>query len=129
MKYEQALGASHAYGERNDCTVIAAALLTDSTYEEAHLALELVGRKPRGKLYYSATRMLDAIELLGCKVVDQKQLRPGVPVSRLQNSMSGRFLLFMRGHVAAYVDGAVQDWTAGRRHRVTHVWQIERNVR
>lgn len=36
----------------------------------------------------------------------------------------GKFLVFIRGHVAAVVDREVKDWTEGRKHRVKMVYRV-----
>ena len=36
----------------------------------------------------------------------------------------GRYLITVRGHVLAAVDGKVHDWSSGRLHRINKVYKI-----
>lgn len=129
---------SEARNERADCTVKAVALVTGLTYSECHEALADVGRKNRQGLPYHFTRK--AIQGLGFDVKDyypashsvSSDEREGVIPVRIKTATTaerylpsnGRFLLGMNGHIAAVVDGKLEDWTAGRRHPLIRLSEV-----
>jgi hypothetical protein len=141
------LGESASLGEENDCAVIAAAITTGASYAAAHKVLEGLGRK-RGGLSpnYALTK---AVMLLGRRFVmhfgwefgddgmrsNHISLPPGHALHKaktmttaervLRQCYPGRkFLVRCRGHVSAFDGETLQDWTRGRRHRVTALIEV-----
>lgn len=103
--------------ENNFCSVAAIALVTGKRVGRVRGALFRAGRK-EGKGVYKA-QMLTALRELGFEPVGMRDEPCTVASFRCEASC----LVFVRGHVAAYVKGAgIQDWTAGRRHKVTEYW-------
>ena len=131
--------ASNRYGETNDCTVLALAAAGNVTYEEAHAALKKHGRKNR-KGPKAQTVIVNGQRHVGCHAFQEacRELGIGFRVmaseefdaktmttaERDRKLSNGRFVAYVRGHVAAIVDGTVVDWTQGRRHRIRSVWQL-----
>lgn len=123
--------------ETNDCTVIATALTVGVSYEDAHAALKAQGRKHRRGAYMPQQER--AIKALGGKIkrklsahltIHGQKLRQSngakyTPASIGRDYNKGIFYCFVRSHCFALIDGVVQDWTAGRRHLVTEIWEIE----
>lgn len=132
-------------GERNDCSVIALSVVTGVDYSTAHRTMAGTGRKPRGYARGGATER--AARTLGRTTVhhfgwdysraavDFKQLPAGHPLRKaktmitaeriLQKHYAGRrFLIGVYGHIAGFDGAQLQDWTKGRRHRVTSIVEV-----
>ena len=131
--------------DRNNCTVMATSLLCDIPYNTAYNACRDVGRRKHnhGMTYGEVNKV---IKSLGFKLeevstrsrapwngnkwtVDFEPRQPnghGYTCKSIHKLLpnKGKYLLCFRGHVCAYVDGKVEDWTNGRKHRVTKVWKI-----
>ena len=116
--------ASDAHKERNDCTVKALTITTGLPYKQVHAAMAKAGRKPR-KGAHLAT-MKKAAESLGYHFESFRPFMAKTVTSaeRDPHLLHGRFVLSTSSHVAAMVDGAVIDWTKGRRHRVNTVFAV-----
>ena len=147
MNFDALSGESASLGEDNDCAVIAAAITTGASYATAHKALEALGRKPgRMSPNYALTK---AVTLLGRAYVthfgwkfgddgmrsEHVSLPPGHALCKaktmttaeriLRQCYPGRkFLVRCRGHVSAFDGETLQDWTSGRRHRVTALIEV-----
>lgn len=121
------VGRSGDFRERLDCSVIAIALATGVGYEKAHKALAHMGRKPRHKtprIYSSG-----AIANLGFKFDIETPRKPSgskyTPITIGEYvSSKKKYIAFCRGHMFAIVNGKVEDWTDGRRHRITELWVV-----
>lgn len=116
----QNLGKSR---ERNDCSVRAIAAVTNNDYELAHNTLRMFGRKKNKRTTRDA--MFLSIKLLGfsCREVNFE----GKTVRTVQRELTnGKYLVFVRAHVLAVVDGEAIDWASGRLHRVLNVYRIEK---
>lgn len=123
---------SDTIGERNDCTVKAVAIACQIPYKEAHQYLRNLGRK-RGCGWYESDHWrgmrhisgyVDNLHKIG---VEHEQIEVrSKTVSQIVNELkSGHYMVKVRGHILALVDGKVEDWTAGRRHRVQKVYKIK----
>ena len=128
-----------AYGEKNDCSVKAVALVCGVSYDEAHAAMAAQGRKKGRGAQTSSIEL--AVIALGKKieVVNPKHIiaqYPGVH-KNLQNVTThhparfpdawkngGTYLAYIRGHVLAIVDGVVHDWTVGRSKRIYRIREV-----
>lgn len=125
-KYEQAKAGRYA-GERNDCTVIAVSIACRVPYNKAHAALGSYGRK-RGR-GANSTQWLGACRYLGCQ---WEQVNVGTQPNGSgwtgctigRRFPRGYYLVRFRGHLAAMVNGKVEDWTDGKRNRVIDVYRV-----
>lgn len=119
--------ASAAHGENNDCTVKALTAATGLTYDECHAALKTAGRKNRRGCHMhregvaAATALGFHMTRLGPHQYNAKTM---ITAERDRNLKKGRFVLRVRGHVAALIDGKVIDWSQGRRHRINAVYAV-----
>lgn len=115
--------ARNAKHESNDCAVCAVAISTGTEYDRAHALLAQLGRRPRGRTSMAA--ILKAITLLGFEAIDVTHLVRARTVSQVpRHLIAGSYMVGTAGHVLAVKDGVVEDWTAGRQHRVRKVWRI-----
>ena len=121
---------SKSYNEKNDCAVKAVAVVANASYQEAHEALRLAGRKPRRgtplPVIFAALRSLGVYHEFKT-VADHRGKDMGrCPISRVRSRLprKGRFLVLTRSHILAVVDGVVLDWTEGRRHQARYAWEV-----
>ena len=148
MNYKIAKNAADSINETNDCGVKAVAIATNTPYKDVHAIMASLGRKRRKGTPWGV--LSGALEQLGYRGLSfekapmqkrTKTVRFGTgagSVSFLQEKESyytmktihkalpkrGRYILHCSGHVAAFVNGKVEDWTEGRRHRVLRVMKI-----
>ena len=128
-KFNSVLEESNEYGESNDCTVKAVTLVSDLPYGTVHRMYHLAGRKRRCGARREITQ--DVLHQLGENGYRHYWCQP------LQKSGSrftmktigkaypkGRYIVRVRGHLAAMIDGVIHDWTQGRRHIVTEICQV-----
>ncbi len=128
--------------ERNDCTVKAIAIATGCTYKQAHKAMADAGRKNGKGAYVSQQRV--ALAALGFKMeridlkseVVSKYPSPHFNLQGATTHHAVRFakvwaslppmMMYTQGfsHVAAFRDGKVHDWTAGRAFRISTAFVI-----
>lgn len=125
--YAARVKASLKRGERNDCSVKAVSIAARVPYNVAHDALAFFGRQ-NGRGVYMATA-LEAVKKLGCTFETDKQPRQSNGSRWTAKTIGlgyprGYFIVEFRGHVAAMINGVVQDWTDGRRHQVICVYRV-----
>jgi hypothetical protein len=107
--------------EKKDCTVIALALLTDVEYKVAHRTMKLAGRKNRcGARNGTARKVLSKQRKITAWPVDAKT---ALTLAR-ELPAKGLFLVEMTGHVAAFINGELCDWTEGKRKKIIAVYRI-----
>jgi len=112
--------------ERNDCAVRALALSTGIPYAKAHDLLKAEGRKDRrGTKTWMTERALKKsgaqVELLSAWVHRTATLAEAVRTLR-----NGRYLIIVRGHALALIDGVIHDAgdISDARCRVRQAWRI-----
>tara|TARA_R110000822_G_scaffold110654_4_gene240923 strand:- start:5196 stop:5810 length:615 start_codon:yes stop_codon:yes gene_type:complete len=115
---------SKLYGEINDCTVKAAAVVMATTYEDAHNMCMKAGRK-FGKGMVTYQDLIPAIKQRGFRVTEISTSAKTIRTLGRVLPRSGQFLIRVRGHVAGVSDGRVNDWSEGRCHRILNVWRVE----
>ena len=123
MNFDKAQKFSQQANERNDCTVKAISIACDVPYKVAHKALANEGRKPRcGSYRHQQAR---AIKALGFDLEPIKVTAKTMVKLKSDTAVdTGYFLAYVSGHVAAVVNGKIEDWTDGRRHRIQTVCKI-----
>ena len=126
-KYESIRKASAKAGEKNDCAVVGISIAARVPYNKAHDALTKHGRVPRRGTYPHQIKR--ALESLGCEIeITSRPLQPNG--SRYTAKTIGKrfkrgyFLVVYSGHVAAMINGNIEDWTDNRNHRVVEAWRI-----
>lgn len=124
--------ASARMRESNDCTVKAVAVVMGVTYQAAHQALELHGRK-RNRGAFST---IEAIETLGGTWVevpdwqyrDEWGMKTPITASAAlkKHLPNANVLIYYRGHISGAVNGIIHDWANGRKHHISRVIQVFR---
>jgi hypothetical protein len=129
--YQQlaAIATKH-YGDTNMCTVIATAKVCKVSYGKAFNACRRNGRKTRhgarSNIYFMA--MLDLGFL--ARYVELGLVGKTIGTAERELPSRGTYLIHVRGHVAAFTNGKLHDWTSveqtgkPRRHRITHIHQV-----
>lgn len=128
--------AAEAIGETNDCTVKALAVVTGASYDAAHEALRVAGRVYCEGASYEAQRA-------ALRTLNHRVLRVWTPKRLLLELGSKRrqllttldlagadlppLLVHMNGHVAAFQDGIVHDWTNDRKAPILEAWEVVQN--
>lgn len=126
--FQKVVNESFKANESNDCAVKAIAIACNVPYKVAHRLLEKhTGRKHRrGTL----THMINpAIRHLGFEVTQLHDVTAKTisTIARDSAVQDGFFVVYVRGHIAAIVNGQIEDWTEGRRHRVIAVYKVTPN--
>ena len=129
VRYERALADSRRAHESEDCTVIATALAARMPYAEAHAMLAALGRKNRKG--FKTWRIAEELGHRGYRVTatwlpKQKNGSLYTPKTIGKLCKRGYWMVQVRRHVFAVINGEVYDWVRGRRHHVIRVYRIER---
>lgn len=108
--------------EKKDCAVRAVTAVSNLPYEYVRRAFARNGRiSGRGTPFPVIWKTLKELNLW----VEAKP-KPAKTVRSLKKSLpkKGRYLVFVRGHMLAAVDGQIIDWTDGRLHRITEYYEV-----
>ena len=110
-----------------DCSVKCVSIVCDVPYMVAHKALSGQGRKTgKGATY---NQIKGAINRLGFEYrrVDV-QAKTMSTLERDGQVQRGYYFALVRGHIASVVNGKIEDWTEGRRHKIIEVCKITPTV-
>ncbi len=140
MVYTSMRSAGDQMGERNDCAVIALAIVCGVSYEKAWSTLNELGRRKRGGTFRFHT--LQAIKSLG-KRLERVHLADMIasypkPHRNVLKSVTthhparfpkawkdGRtYLIFTSTHALAVQDGVCHDWSASNALRVEEIFEV-----
>ncbi len=124
--WDSMVGASNAKGEHRDCTVKALTAATGLSYDECHKALADTGRKPRKGCHWYIQGPIAANALgFNMRRLDRSEYRCKTMITAAKDRAlrSGRFVVQVKRHVAAVVDGNVVDWSEGTRRRIEDIYE------
>ncbi len=131
--YKKCMEESAKRNEDNDCSVKAVAIAGRVTYDLAHKTLEMYGRRHRKGASVGAIAaafmsiQASMIEIDRDKLIKRNGGRTLTVNNIVQHlSKSKNYVLYIAGHILAVKNGQVQDWTEGRRHHVTSIYEIVR---
>jgi len=146
MNYHKATEAAQKLGETNDCAVKAVSIATGTPYEQVHALMKKHGRRDCRGTYMSTTNSVlkelgveskweDAPRqapktvkrggVYGLTLITETRSRYTVSTIAKALPKRGRFILETSTHLLAFVNGRVEDWTEGRRHRVLRVIRVK----
>lgn len=137
MRKDSTMYARTAEGferERNDCAVRAMSLVLNRPYSEVHQDLAARGRRDgRGtRNTIISDSMLVLTADVGQRAIESEWLHVRTKAPTLATFVRerphGRYLVLVRGHALAVIDGVVHDWTnggSGARSRVIKYWRVE----
>ena len=129
MTYDVLNKEATKLNEKRDCAVKALALVSGTHYAVVRDMLGKLGRKRGGSTPKWMT--YKALRTLGLKTVDVTKCyksRTIVTLGREMRYRKGKYLVSTSRHILAVVDGKVEDWTKGRRHRVIKIERVEIDV-
>lgn len=117
-------------GDRSACTVIATAIVCGCSHASADKVVTEVGGRTRGNgIYFNGTELMHSVlAKFGKVATSEYQRQYGVRGFSLKTVAKryprGRYLVFIKGHVAALRNGKLDDWSEGRSHTVLSVYRI-----
>ena len=117
-------GAGSPSNEKNDCTVRALAIATNSSYVKAFAVLCQAGRK-RNRGFYIEDLLKRNTTHLKCSF-EKLPFRKPITVTKFINRYpEGTFYIRVRGHVFVIKDSTVYDLVEPRpMQRVTMAWRV-----
>jgi hypothetical protein len=132
MRFDKSTYASPT-GEDKDCSVRAFMAVSGMTYEESKAVFEKHGRlENQGtpfevteavirSMYPESTRLNMSVDRL-MKVTG----RPVMTVTEFAKAFKqGKWIVHIKGHALAIIDGTIHDWRFRPATRVTVAWQVE----
>lgn len=131
-----ALRPPELWGERADCSVVAWSIARNITYATAHAMFEAAGRKRKHGTFLPTTAAVHGWDghwveshragkrgPLGTSDGSGRWLRPTL-AQFLREHPRGRYVIHVRRHAFAVVDGVVFDYKLGLRRRIERVWYV-----
>lgn len=126
--------------EHNDCAVVALMQVTGKSYKEVHSALAEAGRKPRKGTYrHEEVKALKKLGFVMVRVYTEDILSkyPAPHCNVLKNvtthhprrfpgafDADKKYLMRVKGHILAIVDGEVKDWSINRSLRAYSIEEV-----
>ena len=129
ITYKSGSATSDTYGETNDCAVRALAIPCNQPYMKAHALVSGRGRINRKGTYFS--QYIGALSDLGFRGVHvPRTTAKTIRSLHKQLDPSKRYLVEVSGHLLAYVNGTIEDWTGDperkpSRRRIENIMVIE----
>ena len=115
--------ASISHNERKDCTVVAMALALDLDYKTVHSAMAIAGRKHGKACNFSVIGRKAAADLgFLMETLLDYSAKTMITAERDPKLAKGRYIIQIRRHVAALIDGKVIDWSQGRRKIINRIY-------
>jgi len=115
------VGRKH-YKDTNFCTVVAVATVCEMSFGKARIKMEKAGRPHRYGAYQ--WQYHEVIQRRGYKI-EPVYGYEGHHVKTMGKKLGqGKWLVNVRGHVLAVVDGKINDWSEDRSLRVREVFKV-----
>lgn len=137
-RYKHLVESSRAFGERDDCAVVAVAAIVSITYQEAHSLLESMGRERNSST--PNVMILEAIRSFGFstsklsvrKIIDSypgnnsllKNMTLHHPVRFPESFPNGKLIAFSKFHVSAIINREVIDYAKGSTKRIHSLYRV-----
>ena len=129
ITYKSCSATSDTFNETNDCAVRALAIACNQPYMKAHTLLSGRGRINRQGTY--APQYIGALSDLGFRGVHVPRTTAKT-ISSLHKQLdpTKRYIVEVSGHLLAYVNGTIEDWTGDperkpSRRRIENIMVIE----
>jgi len=118
--------------DNNYCVPVALALISGKSARDVNSSLMAKGRRRKGKGVHNGDwkAEMDEMGITYSNVTEKYSKNAG---GRTVKSVvevldpSRKFLVTVRGHLLAVIHGKVEDWSEGRKHRVTEILEIAEN--
>ena len=116
--------------DKRYCVPIALAIVSDKSAADISTDMISKGMRRRGQGVYSAAWRYYCENILQVKltaVTSRVREAGGKTVNSVEKVLDPkcRYLITVRGHVLAYSEGKIQDWTQGGRCRLQTVYRID----
>ena len=93
-----------------------------------------MGRKKNKGVYFETSRVKKVAENFGYKITTLRDISStnksqykGMTANNCSKYLdNGTYILGCKGHVLAFKNGIVEDWTKGRYHRINRIWKVEK---
>jgi hypothetical protein len=126
IKYKESKAGSPPE-EKNDCTVRALAIATNSTYTKAYMLLCQAGRK-HNKGFYIERLLKKHCSYLGHSFFKLPFRKPITVSKFIQKYPKGTYYVKIRGHVFVIRESVVYDMVEPRpMQRITDAWEVTDN--
>ena len=116
--------------DKNYCVPIALAIMADK--RAVDVSNDMIAKRIRKKRcgVYESNWSLYMKDELGLEFIDVTQdvtMAGGRTVKTAERVLNpkGKYLIVVRGHVLAYADGQIQDWSKGRKHRPRKILMLK----
>lgn len=119
------LVAKKYYKDSNFCSVVAVATVCNMSFGKARIKMEKAGRPHRKGAYQ--WHYHEVIKRRGFKLEPVYGFEGHHAKTMGKKLSSGTYLVSVRGHVLAIVDGVINDWSASRSHRVREVYRVTKD--
>ena len=108
--------------ERADCAVRAVTAVTGRDRATVYDHFIRGGRRPGRK---SANGLAEKVCVQLNHTLEPWEVKAKT-IRTLERELpaKGKFLISVRGHLLAVVDGETRDWSAGRQHHIIEVWRV-----
>jgi hypothetical protein len=120
--------------DKGCCAVVATAVAFDIDFKESQQYYDNAGRRRRtGTSILQINRVVDKLKLSQAVNVEQekptiytngKTMTAGNCIKYLDDDCN--YIALTSGHALGIREGKVEDWTAGRRHRITKLYKVTR---
>ena len=120
--YDSVKGVSDQMCESNDCAVIAVSLVARRPYDEVRQLFSDAGRRHRGRTKDEYT--FKVLKTIGLHLMELPSVPQTVKQCEYDLRFTNSYLIWTSGHILAMINGVVQDWTNGRRHRPIKVCAV-----
>lgn len=109
-------------GEARDCAVRAVTAVSNLPYTYVHGVFARNGRKAKQGTPFEIT--MKVLKELNIWVEFTRTEAKTICSLKKKLPKKGRFLVRVRRHILAAVDGEIVDWTEGRRHRIKEFYKV-----
>jgi hypothetical protein len=126
VDYNQISTYAKAAGHKRFCAPLAMSLVTGYDFDECHKLLTNWGYR---KSKTSATKVgwSKVLTQLGFTLtkVGRSGIKTNVSLKGKLNP-NKKFIVAYSRHIAAYVDGQLEDWSADKRNRIISIYEVRR---
>ena len=135
MNYQEIKKTEEYKGDRNCCTVVSCSIVFDTPFIEMQsFFFNHMGRKKNKGVYFETSRVKKVAENFGYKITTLRDISStnksqykGMTANNCSKYLdNGTYILGCKGHVLAFKNGIVEDWTKGRYHRINRIWKVEK---
>lgn len=124
--YEELDKEARSMGHRRFCAPLAVALVTELPFAIVHHKMMVLGArrdKLTGASYYGIMETLSKCGASFKTIPTPVGVKTNITLEgRLDKTK--KYLIHYRGHIAAYVNGKLEDHTVGSRHRVREIIEV-----